>query len=245
MGKTIKGLVNAGDNIQINLGIARETYNELYHINKFGFNDAIGSSYETVWDGGGTYSYPATAGTVQLTSDDSNDNTSTVEVEGLDANYDRVVETITVGGARGNQQFIRVFRMTVVLPATGTTNAGTITATHTQADSTDTTVAKIGAGNGQTLMAVFTVPNQHRAYVCKLQSTIEKKDRDNYTRLIARPNGGAFNIKGQWVSSGTATSYDYAVPLSFEGKTDIEVRMKCASTTPGGAIFDIILEDLR
>ena len=38
-------------------------------------------------------------------------------------------------------------------------------------------------------------------------------------------------------------TYDYPVPLEFDEKTDLEVRIKAGATTGAGAIFDLILID--
>jgi len=62
--------------------------NNWYNVQKFGYNGAVGSSaYETIWDGGGVYAYAGTPGTAAVTSDDTDDNTGTVQVFGLDDSY--------------------------------------------------------------------------------------------------------------------------------------------------------------
>lgn len=232
------------NDVQRNLGIARGDWENLSHINKFGFSDSVGSTYQTVWDGNNVYSYPATAGTVQITSASGSDTGAIITVEGLDSNYDVASEDITVAGARGDVNFIRVFRAYVKTPASGqTTNVGIITLLHTQADSTDTTVAKILAGAGQTLMAVYTVPRKYKAYILKFQGSIGKQ-KEAVFRGRFRPLGGAFRTGGQWGTFGVPVTYDYPVPLAFTEKTDFEVQVKANATTEAGALFDIILEKL-
>jgi hypothetical protein len=120
---------------------------------------------------------------------------------------------------------------------------GELTLSHTQADSTVTTIAKILAGNGQTLMAVYTVPAGHRAYILKFQGSLEKV-KDTIFQGIARPFGGAFRVQGIYGSSGSPVNYEYPVPLAFPEKTDFEVRVKAGATTGASAIFDLILEKL-
>ena len=231
----------------VNLHIARGDWNDLSYINKFGFNESVGTAYETIWEGSTNYTYPASAGTVQLTADDSDDNGGTVLVQGLDANWDITSETLTIGGDRGTQQFRRVYRMELLTANTGTVNVDTINAIHTQADSTDTTVAYLAAGAGQTLMCVYSVPRGYRAYLYKITATVEKKDRDSRLRLLAKRNTDSeiFNVKGQWTSAGDKININYTVPLMFDEMTDIELRGKMGTTaTPMGGEFDIILEKL-
>jgi len=205
------------------------------HINKFGYNPALGNSYETIHDAGGIYSYISTAGTASVAG--ASDSGAVIEVQGLDAGYNAAKENITVGST-GSINFIRVFRARVVSVTSGTTNDGNITIT------VDSAVrATILAGNGQTLMAVYTVPKGKRGYLIKFQGSIDKST-DCIYKLFARPvDDGAFNLKGQFGTFGTPITYDYPIPLEFNEKTDIEIRAKAGSTAGGGAIFDIVLVD--
>lgn len=245
MAYTVHNLQIARQALQTNLGIARGDYKDLSHINKFGFNDTVGTAFETIWDGSTVYSYPATAGTIQLTSDDTDDNTSTVLVQGLDANYNEVSETLTVGGARGTQQFIRVFRMQMITAATGGVNQGVITALHTQADSTDTEVAKITAEFGQTLMANYTVPARKRAYLTQMQVTSTKDNKACMVGLFVKNGTGSFNCKQLVEVYRNVVTTEFTVPLVFEGKIDIELRGKNLNTgnVSIGGSFQLILED--
>lgn len=245
LGITLESYGKDGYNLSTNLGIARGDFKHLSHINKFGFNPTVGSTFETVWDGSTVYSYPATVGTIHLTStaNDAADDGSTVQVIGLDGNYNEVSEIITVGGDRGTQEFIRVFRMILVTAGTGTSNVGTITATHTQADSTDTVVAKILPTVGQTLMSTYTVPSGYSAYIVRFYATVDVKDKQATIIGVARPSGvGAFQTKAYFTSNGNTVDYKYEVPLKFPEKTDFEVRAKSPTGVGITATYDIILE---
>ena len=244
---SINDLRHTGNDIQRNIGIARGDYRDLSSINKFGFNESVGTAYETIWEGSTNYTYPATAGTIHLTADDTDDNGGTVKVQGLDENWDITEETLTIGGVEGQKQFRRVYRMELLTANTGTVNVDVINAIHTQADSTVSTVAYLAAGAGQTLMCVYTVPRNYRAYLTRVTATVEKKDRDSRLRLLAKQNTDSeiFNVKGQWTSAGDKINITYTVPLVFGEMTDIELRGKMSSTaTAMGGEFDIILEKL-
>ena len=58
------------------LNIARGLVRHTTHVNKFGYSDAIGASYETVWAAGTLMAHPSNANTVILTSDDAEDGAS-------------------------------------------------------------------------------------------------------------------------------------------------------------------------
>ena len=221
-----------------NFQIARGLIRGASHINKFGYNPDVGSNFETVWDGSNLYTYIGTAGTALVTSSNtSDDNNGTVEIQGLDANYNVQTVTATIGGSATTETFIRVFRVKLLTANTGTSNVGTITVT---VDST--AAAIISPTKGQTLMAVYTIPAGKKGYLLKLQGNLEKAKESEF-QLMVKPFGGAFNIKGKFGSSGDVVNYDYPVPLEFDEKTDIEIQVRAGATTAAGALFDIILLD--
>ena len=221
-----------------NFQIARGLVRGASHINKFGYNPDVGSNFETVWDGSNLYTYIGTAGTALVTSSNtSDDNNGTVEIQGLDANYNVQTVTATIGGSATQETFIRVFRVKMLTANTDTSNVGTITVT---VDSKSAAV--ISPTKGQTLMAVYTIPAGKKGYLVKLQGNLEKAKESEF-QLMARPFGGAFNIKGKFGSSGDVVNYDYPVPLEFDEKTDIEVQVRAGATTAAGALFDIVLLD--
>ena len=221
-----------------NFQIARGLIRGASHINKFGYNPDVGSNFETVWDGSNLYTYIGTAGTALVTSSNtSDDNNGTVEIQGLDANYNVQTVTATIGGSATQETFIRVFRVKMLTANTGTSNVGTITVT---VDSKSAAV--ISPAKGQTLMAVYTIPADKKGYLLKLQGNLEKAKESEF-QLMARPFGGAFNIKGKFGSSGDVVNYDYPVPLEFDEKTDIEIQVRAGATTAAGALFDIVLLD--
>ena len=220
------------------IDIARGLVRGVSHINKFGYNPSVGTSFETVHDQSNTYTYLSSAGAATVTSSDSgSDNNGTVEIQGLDGNYNVVTATATIGGSATTQTFLRVFRVILTSANTGSSNVGVISVTISA-----TTVAQILAGKGQTLMALYTIPANKKGYLMKFQGNLEKAKECEF-EFLAKPENGAFNIKGKFGSSGDPVTYDYPVPLEFDEKTDLEVRIKAGATTGAGAIFDLILID--
>lgn len=227
------------DNSQLAEGIriASGQTKGVSHVNKFGFHGATVAS-TTVWDGDSNYTYPSLAGPLTLTTGGA-DSGLTVEFQGLDSNYEEVTESIigTSSGATGTQPFLRVFRG-VVTSHTGE-NAANMSATIN-----GTTAAIIKAGEGQTLMALYTVPNNKTAYLKHLHAAPTKKDNDTIITLKTRPEGGIFNTKGKFASSGEVIHYDYHVPIKFDEKTDIEIKAENQAASGNiSALFDLIILD--
>ena len=224
------------------------------YIEKFGMNIDVDSDKETIWDGGGIYSYISTAETVAVTSTAGTDSAvgtgaRTVEIQGLDADYNVVLETLTVGGSTSTTEFIRIFRAKVVTAGTSGINEGTISVTSSD---TSTVLAQIGidgtgsnaAGRGQTFMALYTVPAGKTAYLTQWTVGCGKQNTDAVATFLARPEGGAWNAKDIITVSATTYAKDYKIPLQFTEKTDIEIR--AYSTTNNSLVsstFNLLLID--
>jgi len=211
-------------------------------IDKFGYNSAVGGSFETVWDGNNVYTYISTAGTATATSSDtSSDNDGTVEVTGLDANYNEITETLTIGGSAGTQQFYRVFRARMVTPNTGSTNVGNVTIT---VDSQSAAI--ITAGYGQTLMALYTVPLKYNAYLIQLDVGAAK-DLETEIKILVRngTSGSAWNTKAFITKRGGFSEKNWRIPIEIPEKHDIEVRAKGSATTSVSAGFELVLLKIR
>ena len=212
------------------------------HINKFGYtNDA--QTLSTVWDGSNIYTYSTVAGVVTVESDDNanSDDGAVIEVQGLDTNYNIIIQDITISGSTGTgtTDMIRIFRARVKTASSGNNiNIGNI-----DIDIDGALRAKILQGKGQTLMAVYTVPAGKTAYLLNLTMSVDKNVDVIFTLMTHGYNDSAFNIKGQFGTFGYPVDHQYPIPLKFVEKSDIEIRADAGSTCGAGATFDIILVD--
>ena len=228
------------NNAPFGLALQKGEINRFGGIHKFGLNTAVGTSFETIWDGNNTYTYPSSAGTATVTSSNTSaDNAGTVEVEGLDANYDVATETITIGGSAGSTSFIRVYRAVMKTANTGNANVGDITITVSS-----TAVAKIQAGYGQSLMCVYTVPRNYIAYLMQIDIG-SSKNLENEIRFITKEisNGNVWRTKAFITTRGGFIEKNYVVPVKIEEKTDIELQGKASATSAISAGFELVLQD--
>jgi hypothetical protein len=82
----------------------------------------------------------------------------TLRIQGLDSSYNFAEETVDMDGTTTvttTQTFLRVFRMSVETAGSTGNNEGTITVTYTGGSDVAATISQ---GNGQTLMALYTIP---------------------------------------------------------------------------------------
>jgi len=226
-------------NIPFGVSIQRGDVNNFQAIQKFGYNSSVGTSFESITDAGGNYTFITSAGTATATSSDtSSDNTGTVEIQGLDSNYDLATETLTIGGSASTTSFIRVFRAKMVNANTGNANVGTITITVSS-----TNVAQIQPTYGQTLMCVYTIPRKYRGYLVQLDVG-SSKDLENeiLLRIKEIDNGNAWNTRSFITTRGGFVEKNFHVPEIINAKTDIELRGKASATSSISGGFELILE---
>jgi hypothetical protein len=168
---------------------------------------------------------------------------STVEIQGLDGNYNLQVETVTISGssATTTNNFKRVFRARFIAATGFDPNSERILI-----KSGVTTVAKILEDVGQTLMSAYTIPAGFTGYLMRLDVTAQGTATGSF-KLFARPGGvGSFQIKHTAEVNGVGGPYqlEYPIPQSFPEKTDIDARMHTLSNNGRyTCTFDILLVD--
>ena len=238
------------------LEIARGKVEGQSHVNKFGRNDTILSagSAEDIWDGGGTYSFPSSAlitKLVQATDQVGTDGNATIEIQGLDTNWNLKVQTADLDGTDTTTEVTlgtplrRVFRMKcledlILADDVSVVGGGTIYST-------------IKAGNNQTLMAIYTVPAGKTAYMTKYYGTINKggaKTPDAVTlKMFQKDNANGYpkqlkHVIGMEAGGETILEHDFKPYYKVTEKTDIWLEgtaIGSAVTADVSAGFDLIL----
>jgi len=222
------------------IALRKNLYDGVSGIDKFGYLPTATTSFKTVWDGDNIYTYPSAATTMNVVSSvGATDDGKEITIEGLDANYDVITETVTLGGdsAGGTattQSFLRVYRAYV---ANGTSVTGTVSI---QQDGV--AYAKILPDYQQTLMAVYTIPRGKVGYLVSGNMSVEK-NQPVVAKLMTRRLGGVLRATGIVTSFGVPFQRVWQIPPVLPEKTDIEIRAKAGATTSIAAGFEIVLED--
>lgn len=211
-------------------------------VHKFGAVPAMSQNQSgSVWDVNDTnYPWSAfdTAGVLTIPAVNVSDNGNIINVYGLDENYNEINEFFTVsssGTTTGTKTFKRVYR---AYDTTGT-NVGNINIQRG-----GVTIARITAGKGQTLMAIYTVPKGKRAYIMQGTCTCAvgaDATGDMFVRYFGQTSfrvGHSFEVSG----AGGQYFYPFSVPIEIPEKSDIDVRANVRSNNARvTAAFDIIL----
>jgi hypothetical protein len=203
--------------------------------NLFGFSTAVGSTaLGPVWEGltlsGGAYAYPSSAAQLVLVSDSASDTSAlSVQIQGLDANFAPITETIALNGTTNvttTKSFLRINLITT----TNGLNVGNITAKIGA-----TTYAKISAGIGQTQMSIYTVPAGYTFYLYYVQADASIGFTSSNYMKYAEYNkdnvSGESNLLNQTTFVQTL-NIPYATPIPHTEKTDIQWQIVSNTGSP-------------
>lgn len=193
----------------------------------------------TVWDINDTvYPWSAwdTAGTVTVSRADAADANKNVIISGLDADYKPVTTTITLSAATGNTSTTVFKRVLNVRMNGGTENVGQINVLKGA-----TTVGRILAGVGQSLIGIYTVPAGYTAYLTQGVMTIQN-GADATGSFYYRVPGDRFLIGHTFEVASSEYQYAFTCPFAIPEKTDIDVRASVRSNNAlVTAAYDMIL----
>ena len=241
--------------IDFYLAVAKGDFTGYSNVSKFGYNPTVGSgNYESIWEGSNAYPWMSTDDQLEVLSSDTDDTSAgtgarTVELQGLDSSWNLLTETVTMNGTSAvttTGSFLRIFRARVVTAGSSGRNEGTITI-RDQDTSTTRALITNGAtdGNGQTLMAVYTIPAGKTGYVININVSSQKDQEQTY-RLMARDNtvaNAAWNVKEFLTGRGGFSDWrKYAINKATE-KTDLDFQVISNSTSAAAGGFELILID--
>jgi hypothetical protein len=234
----------------IYLNLARNTTTPgklpgMIRVNIRGFNSDVdsGSLPEDLWGGGGAYVFPTGATAMEAVSSSANDAAAgtgarTIRVDGLDASYEPLQETLTLNGVNPValvNNFFRINEARILTAGSLMDAAGTVTI---RASGGGTSYAVIPQGEGFTAHGVYTV---RAGYTLYLVASLFAIVRDNGVTT----SRGTFQVRTRNSISGTEpwrvrwripTSGDAParfpteIPHPMSAGTDIVVRISNVST---------------
>ena len=156
-------------------------------VNKFGANDAVGTSFVPI-SGGGVFATPSTITALEvLSSDNTNDipagtGARSVYIEGLGAGWVMVGETLALNGTTAVptvNSYFRITRMYVVTSGAYASTAGashnsTLTLRVAGAGASWAIIAPEGGfGLGQTEIGIYSVPDGSICYLISTHIDVE------------------------------------------------------------------------
>jgi len=245
------------------LELAKGTTAGVSVVHKFGHSQNIDTADSDViiWDGptvSDNYKltpaqlFSSTTADIDSISSSNAGDTVDIEIQGLDGNYDLVIQTATLNGQTRVALATPLMRVFRAYNTSGTALAGDVyiyvdgAVTGGIPDTAADVKAIVQAGEEQTLMAVYTVPAGYAAYMSGLYWSITSKISSLATvSQFRREQGGVFRIKERRGAQTAGTGnldIAHVVPEKINEKTDIYMSANAsANNTAISAGFDLIL----
>lgn len=204
---------------------------------EYGVNPSVGTSLEDIWSAGATRTWLTAAATMEAISDSANDTAAgtgarTIVIEGLDANWDEVSETVTMAGTSASTAttatFIRVNRAYVATVGTyGLSNIGNITIRVSSAGSTQ---GYILATEGATGNVCISVADGKEIDIHELHISSDSTKEVDF-RVQVRENAddstvpcSPWKTKAFYARLVGLTDISLLVPLRIPGKSDFRIQ---------------------
>lgn len=210
-------------------------------VQKYGYNydiDASTDAYKhAIWTVGGEYPYDtlSTPRALSVSSAGGDDGVQ-VQIQGLNSDWDEVVETVTLQGDTSLPGLWRRVYRASVTGSVESTNDIRITI-----DDTSEVVAEILTEEQQTLMALYTVPRGYTAFLTNFESSISRNE-DMLLRLRIREPGGVFKTKHLAQVYATTYRYNYDVYKPVFEMCDVELTATPVNNNVAcHAAFDMVL----
>ena len=231
------------------------------YVHKFGHNPNASTTSTPVWSEGGAYTYLTAADYLIMASDKATDTSAgagarTVQIYGLDTDYKRINETVSLSGFTGvttTNQYLRIFRMVVRSAGANAQNDGKIAIlpdaagnTFTAAGVPTTTanvLAAIQTTTSQTRMCIYTIPDSCTGYLVTIFGSCSEDNQIELTQ-VERPEGEVFQLKNTLHVYRSPYQRDFTIPRPIASRTDIELRAAgSTSSADVSAAFDLLLID--
>jgi len=219
--------------IEPKLEIAKGNYTNHSHIYQIGFNSNVAGDFETLWTLGGTYPTDqiATANALHISSSANEDTVEgvgarTITIEGLDANYNVVTETLSMQGkiaVSSSNSFIAINKAFI---ATGgaAEQSGSIRI-NASGSATNIVVGIIDSNHKQLTQAHYTIPAGHKAYLQNVNCGVGNNISSSFA-LYQKPSGSVYRSVTFDTTFGDPTSTNVNSAIEFDEKTELDLRAK-------------------
>jgi len=194
-----------------------------------GHSTNVSTTEVTLWPENTIVAFPTSAATMSVTSPDSDDAAAgtgarTVLIEGLDANYVEVLETVTLGDTT-TTAFLRVNKMSVVTAGSSRANEGIVyigTGSVTSGKPA-VVVNLIEADGGHSRSCFFTTPAAK--FISLLTNNVNPRGSKLFTTQIITHTNTGLTFRGAETHSTESNPFAVTYPTRLMiPKLDIEIR---------------------
>jgi hypothetical protein len=216
------------EKLQVSRGLVRDT--EVRNI--FGFNLAVPDTFVPAWENATTYTYPTVALNMTAVSSNTADTDVTIITLGLDENYNRISNTVTLNGTSA-VNIGSFFRINDVITISGNARGDVTIANNA------ITYAKINQGTGKNQASIFTVPAGYEFYLYRIDAfcaTASLNNRVLFFRNFIRQSNGTILQVAQ-TSFLEQMNIQRRIPFRYAEKTDIQLQVRSSAGTQEIGVF--------
>ena len=161
----VRSITQVGKYEPFELQVARGQITGHEVVNVFGYANVVSTSFVSIWENNAAYVFPTVASTMVVSSSSASDTGVSVQIFGLDADYNRITEIVALNGTSDVTTAKVYWRINNVI-----TTIGAAVGTIYVKNAGGTTYAQIAIGNGKTNMSVYTVPAGYTAYMTQFDA---------------------------------------------------------------------------
>lgn len=224
---------------------------DAFVVQKFGENADAGNSEEMLWSDSGAYTWMTTPQQVKIASVGANAGNDvaagtgarTLEIQGLDRDYNLQSETVTLTGAAAVtsvNSYIRIFRAKVITVGGTGWNEGAI---NVYDNGGANQVAHIPITYNQTMQAEYTVPADYDAWLVRwYASSASNQTIDMFLRVRPYRSTGdsCFQVKHKIHIFRGFANETFEVPIQVTEKSDIYMSSIASAGSDIAGGFDLI-----
>jgi hypothetical protein len=207
-----------------------------YLIDKSGATDQMGTTPETmttVWGGVGLYPWNTFTGSgakiyIKSVTNDPKVQGKSVTIEGLDSNYDILIETVTLHATDTTTPVSTVnnFYRTNKMYLTGN-NTNSLPHDYNielrYGSSSGTLIGQMNAPWGRGQNCFYTVPRGYEGFVLSINGNSGKADEIT-SSLWFHPYGGTWTLQKSFKFISGMFDHNFRTPLRISEKSDVEIR---------------------
>jgi hypothetical protein len=209
--------------------------NEAWNI--FGYNEDAGTNLRAMWYRANTtdYVFPSAAQIMQVKSTDAAD-TMNLLIQGLDANYDRISETVTLAGTSVVSTTKEYLRLNGAIILAGS-NAGTIDIGDDLAG-TPTYYKGIRPGDGRCQDSFSTIPRGYQFALYRIDAFSADGTAAKpavFRNYVANESGRILNVARTTFFNNM--NIQRRIPFVYAEKTDIQFQLSSITGSHEMGVF--------
>ena len=233
-------ITKTGKHEPFELHVQRGYVQEHKSVSKFGYATSVSGTEVAVFNGGLEYVYATSAAPMNVYAGSGTNTTSKITIEGLDADYNELSNTVTLNATTTvvtSGSFIRVNRMF-------TSNDVEAAEDVFVKNSAGEVNSYMSANENQSLQAIYTIPAGYTGYLDQVAAGTATEVANKFirVRLKTREPGGVFRTRAKFTIASGNYEEIFKYPIEIPEKSDIEVTAESSSgVNEVSAIFNLLL----